>query len=129
MGFEHGTYTDLRRNNRDEYDVVLANIGRTTDPDSFLSETLHSGSFPPGPNMSYYDQIDDLIEAGRSELDPAQRCEIYREIQEKVQADSPMIPIVQTGLIVAHRNELQGYVPGAPAAGYEFWAYPLSLAP
>jgi ABC-type transport system substrate-binding protein len=124
VGLEHGTTTDIRRDPVaiKEYDAVQVHFGRTADPDSFLIETFHSGAFPPGSNAMFYDQIDDLIDAGRTELDQETRCEIYRQIQEKIQADAPGIPIVNTTWIYAARNELKGLVPGA---NQEFWAYTL----
>jgi dipeptide transport system substrate-binding protein len=124
IGLEHGTTTDIRRDpvRRREYDAIQAHFGRTADPDSFLIETFHSGAFPPGSNSMFYDEVDDLIDAGRAELDPERRCEIYRELQEKIQSDAPGIPIVNTTWIYATRNDLQGLVPGA---NQEFWLYTL----
>jgi len=115
VGLEHGTTTDIRRDPVaiKDYDMVQVHFGRTADPDSFLIETFHSGAFPPGSNAMFYDQVDDLIDAGRTELDQDARCEIYRQIQEKIQADAPGIPIVNTTWIYAARNELKGLVPGA----------------
>jgi peptide/nickel transport system substrate-binding protein len=128
VGLEHGTTTDIRRDPVaiKEYDGVQVHFGRTADPDSFLIETFHTGAFPPGSNGMFYDGVDDLIDAGRTELDPEARCEIYRQIQEKIQTDAPGIPIVNTTWIYATRNDLKGLVPGA---NQEFWAYTLYVEP
>lgn len=121
-GLEHGTYTSIRKSpeERKDYDIIQTHFGRTGDPDSFVIETLHSGAFPPGSNASYYDKIDDLIEAGRTELDTDKRCEIYTQMQDLLQNDVPAIPIVHTTFWFATHESLQGFVPSI-----EFYAFPM----
>ena len=123
-GLEHGTYTSIRKDpeQRGDYDLIQTHFGRTADPDSFLIETLHGGAFPPGSNASYYDKLDDLIDAARVEVDPEARCEMYYQIQEQLQLDAPAIPIINTTYIFALDESLKGFIPGA---NLEVWLYPL----
>jgi peptide/nickel transport system substrate-binding protein len=50
------------------------------DPD--LYNELHSSNFPPGFNYMWFkdDQVDQLIEQGRTTTDPDARVEIYRQL-------------------------------------------------
>lgn len=109
IGLDHPVYTAERQENRDEYDFVMVHFGRDTDPNNFVQEVFHTSQFPPGSNAAYYDQVDDLIEAGASESDLEAREAIYVELQEKIQEDVPGIPLVHTTACYAIRNEVGGF--------------------
>jgi peptide/nickel transport system substrate-binding protein len=119
-GMEHGAYTAFRK--QGEYQLLTSPLGRPPDPDLPLSIAYHSGNFPPGSNVSYYDQIDDLIEAGRKEMDPEKRKAIYAEIQKKMAEDEPVVPIGFQMVIAAMQPYVKGYTPGL---SNEFWLYPM----
>lgn len=124
VGLDHPVYTKERTENRDAYDVVLVHFGRDTDPNNFFQEVFHTSQFPPGSNGSYYDAIDDLIEAGASEPDVAKREAIYVEIQKRVQMDVPGFPVVHTTATYALRKEVKGFETPLHTG---FAAYPLSI--
>lgn len=124
IGLDHPVYTEERQQNRDAYDIIMTHFGRDTDPNNFVQEVFHTSQFPPGSNASYYDELDDLIEAGASEPDLEAREAIYVELQKKIQEDVPGIPLVHTTACYAVRNEIAGFEPPVHTG---FAVYPLSF--
>lgn len=51
--------------------------------------------------------------AALSEADPEKRLEMYRDLQQKVQKDSPIVIMFQAAYQVAMNNDVTGYVNGA----------------
>lgn len=124
IGLDHPVYTAERQENRDEYDIIMVHFGRDTDPNNFVQEVLHTSQFPPGSNAAYYDQVDDLIEAGASEPDLTAREAIYVDLQEQIQLDVPGIPLVHTTACYAVRQEIEGFEAPLHTG---FAAFPLSI--
>lgn len=63
------------------------------DPDVF--DELHSSNLPPGRNYGWFvdEEVDRLIEAGRTETDPDARVEIYRQLDVRRSETLPAIPL------------------------------------
>lgn len=63
------------------------------DPDLF--NELHSSNHSPGDNYMWFadDEVDELIERGRTETDPAARVEIYRQLDVRRSEVIPAIPL------------------------------------
>ncbi|MGI8643739.1 MAG: ABC transporter substrate-binding protein [Thermomicrobiales bacterium] len=64
------------------------------DPDVF--DELHSTNFPPGGNNYNYfadDQVDELIEQGRTETDEETRVGIYHQLDARRKETIPAIPL------------------------------------
>jgi peptide/nickel transport system substrate-binding protein len=63
------------------------------DPDLF--NELHSSNLPPGDNYMWFEneEIDALIEQGRTETDPDARVEIYKQIDVLRSETLPAIPL------------------------------------
>lgn len=64
------------------------------DPDVF--DELHSANFPPdGNNYNYFadDQVDELIEQGRTETDDERRVSIYHQLDARRKETIPAIPL------------------------------------
>ncbi|MBU1206962.1 MAG: ABC transporter substrate-binding protein [Proteobacteria bacterium] len=78
------------------------------DADFPMMRHYHSAAFSPGLNVTKYDQIDDLIEKARSELDEKKRLEYYRQIQVKMMEDVPAVPLILMGYPVARRPHIAG---------------------
>ena len=51
--------------------------------------------------------------AALSEADPEKRLEMYRDLQQKVQKDSPIVIMFQAAYQVAMDDDVTGYVNGA----------------
>lgn len=59
------------------------------------------------------DAINQETMAALSEADPAKRLEMYQDLQQKVQADSPIVIMFQAAYQVAMDEDVTGYVNGA----------------
>ena len=81
-----------------------------SDPDQFLHRLTHSSS-APGGNFAWYSnpQMDELLEAARSELDPDKRCEIYKEAQQLWLEDVPYAAIVVEKGLTAMGDYVKGF--------------------
>ncbi|RIY00255.1 ABC transporter substrate-binding protein [Aureimonas flava] len=68
------------------------------DPDLVWYPLLHSGQY-----QSYYGnpELDRLLEAGRSTLDPAQRRSAYEAAAAIIKEEAPHLPMIQPPLIYA----------------------------
>ncbi len=100
------------------------------DPDVYLFEKMHSSRTGEGGlNFSFHStpEADALLEAAQVELDPAARCEIYRELQQIFLTENPYLNIsVGTELAAAH-DYVENYLYTASHA-FTFYAYPISIA-
>ena len=82
------------------------------DPDNFLYMLLDSDNISQsGNNLSRYrsPRFHELMLAGQKELDETKRLAIYREAQELVAKDLPVVPLVHTNQRAAHVKKLKGY--------------------
>lgn len=101
-----------------------ANYG---DPDNIAFAAYHSSRNGGWQNAVYHNpEVDALIEAGRSEIDPEKRVAIYREFQEKVVADAPDVFGVLERRRLGLRDSVKGYS-FTPVASNAIEAWPLSL--
>ncbi len=87
-----------------DYDFYMSGPTRAAT-DQFLLPI--SSKQKPGCYTAY----DSLIEAQRSETDPAQRLEILKELQQQVAKDVVHIPIVRELYVTAYRSNVTGAVP------------------
>ncbi|MGP1394200.1 MAG: ABC transporter substrate-binding protein [Inquilinaceae bacterium] len=101
-----------------------ANYG---DPDNIAFAAYHSSRNGGWQNAVYNNpEADRLIEAGRSEVDPAKRVEIYGQLQELLVADSPDVFGVLEKRKLGLRDAVQGFS-FTPVASNAIEAWPLSL--
>ncbi|MFI5325612.1 MAG: ABC transporter substrate-binding protein [Candidatus Rokuibacteriota bacterium] len=91
--------------------VVLTGVTGPADPDQPLWNLLHSSSFPPGLNTARYAGIDELLEAAQVELDRGKRLAIYRQIQQKLREDVPVVPLYNDVLFAASRAGVKNFAP------------------
>lgn len=82
------------------------------DPDQYvgiLGSSAQAGG--GGFNFSWYSnpKMDELINAGKSELDPAKRCDIYKQIQQLWIQDVPYANVVIGHALSASRDYVKGY--------------------
>jgi peptide/nickel transport system substrate-binding protein len=74
--------------------------------DVYLTRFYHSDSIvvtgaKPDTNFSHYDQIDDMIEAARSELDSDAQVEMWKEAQIKILEDMVSYPLQYQNQVTA----------------------------
>lgn len=119
VGFQIEIVTnDIRqhffRMTRGEHQLGLAGwTADVIDPDNFLYTLLDQDNINDdgGNNHSRYrnQEVHDLLIAAQTELDQDRRIELYREAQEKIFEDAPVVPLVNTNVRMALRQELKGY--------------------
>ena len=79
----------------------------TDDIAYLLDLVFSSAAWPPGWNTMFYknDEVDRLIQEGKSTLDPDVRQQIYARLQELIMADAPWVPLfVYDQLFAARKN-------------------------
>ena len=91
--------------------VVITGVTGPADPDQPLWNLLHSSSFPPGLNTARYKGIDELLEAAQLELDRGKRLALYRQIQQKLREDVPVVPLYNDVLFAASRAGVKNFAP------------------
>ena len=98
-----------------EHDLCLFGwVGDTGDPDNFLYVLFHSdnaGGNDPN-DVAFYrdDEVDKWLLEAQGTADEPTRAGLYAEVQDKIAADAPWVPIAHSELIVAGRAELEGLV-------------------
>ena len=82
------------------------------DPDDYLTAIFTTGAFSPnGGNRSFYSNktIDDLAARAQTISDQTQREAIYKQMQQIIVADSPVIWLVQPKAVIVMRDNLRNY--------------------
>lgn len=117
---EFGTfYSDITKGAFQMY--MLRWIGSNEDPDIFRY-TYATESFPPkGANRGRYSnpQVDALLKAASTEIDPAARRRAYIEVQQILARDLPTIPLWYPDNVVVHSTRLSG-VTLNPGGSFDF---------
>lgn len=83
-----------------------------SDPDNFLYSLLDQDNISEhGNNLSRYrsDEVHRLLIGAQHELDPQRRLAMYHEVQERVLADVPVVPLVHSEIRLALRDNVQDY--------------------
>jgi peptide/nickel transport system substrate-binding protein len=115
--YEWGTfYRDVKRGNFQIYTLSWVGV---TEPD-FFYDVAHSSQMPPkGFNRDRYknEEIDKLVEEGRTTMDQEKRKKIYAKVQEILLEDLPYIPLWYEKNIVVYQKYLDG-VSLRPDASY-----------
>ncbi len=101
--------------------TVITGVTGPADPDAPLWTLLHSASFPPGLNTAHYRGVDSLLESAQTELDRSKRLAIYRQVQEKIREDVPVIPLYDDVLFAAARNTVKGFKPDPQFTIWLYW--------
>jgi peptide/nickel transport system substrate-binding protein len=110
-GYEWGTfYSDVKKGNFHLFSLAWVGVA---DPDVYY-QIFHSASVPPGgDNRGRYknSEIDRLLEAGRTMVDPAKRKAIYGRVQKLLAEDLPYIPLWWWNNVVVQAPYVRGFVP------------------
>lgn len=87
----------LTRTGNGEHDLLLTTwITGVTDSDTILSSLFHSSSKGASGNRAFYEskKVDELLEKGRKSINVEDRKKYYKEIQEIISEDIPVVPLV-----------------------------------
>ncbi len=106
--------TFLEKVNRGEYEIFNMSYNNTTgDPDTSLYMLFHSSVPASSGNRSYTNipRVDELLEAGRLEIDLRNRLDIYGEIQDILAEEAVWVPLYSIAGLFGLRADLQGFDP------------------
>ena len=115
-----------------EFDAVILGWGLGLDPDQY--NIWHSSQQAPGQFnfIGYHNQhVDQLLEQGRTELDPNKRMLIYHKMAEALYQDSPIVYLSAGYGLTATHKRIQGVINPIPPAGVGYdahkWFIPSAL--
>ena len=114
---EFGKFIDSTSNG--EHDMAYMGwITSTLDADYTYFSLTHSTQVGRAGNRAFFNnpQADELINKGRFTLDEAQRKQIYAELEDILQEESPYAPIYYNSITVGASKKIQGFV--ADPIGY-----------
>jgi ABC-type transport system substrate-binding protein len=96
---------------RTAHSFILGWVADLTDPDSFLRSM-----FEPDGSANYFGyrsaETAALLERGARECNPVARAGIYRDLERRILADAPMVPLYHSMGVVAMREYVRGFKPG-----------------
>lgn len=92
---------------------ILGWVTVTADADYGLYALFHSSMAGDPGNRSFYSnpRVDELLDAGRREIDPEKREAIYHEVQEIIVEDAPWVFLIATSAVNGWRDYVEGFVP------------------
>ena len=107
--YEWGTfYGDLNKGN---FQIGFLRWTGVSDPDIYRI-AFHSSEIPPkGRNRSFYSNphLDALLEEGKKELHLSKRIQIYKEVQQMIREDLPIIPLWHNDQVAFVKKDIQNY--------------------
>jgi peptide/nickel transport system substrate-binding protein len=100
---------------REDVNPIVIYVAWRPNADVYLTRFYHSDSIvvtgaKPDTNFSHYDQIDDMIETARLELNPDRQVEMWEEAQIKLLEDMVTYPLQYQNQVTArHENVDYGH--------------------
>jgi peptide/nickel transport system substrate-binding protein len=127
LAVAESVFDDAHASDPVPYAMWIKNADPAADPDAFYTDYIH----PDGPWGQVHgfrngyrdaDRLAELIDAGRVELDPDRRKEIYAELQRLAYEDPMWIIGAQEGVTMAHRDWVKNFdmQPLWPRPGLKF---------
>lgn len=111
---EWGAY--LEKTAAGEHDMfILGWSNATNDADYGLYALFHSSQHGDPGNRSFYTspKVDELLDAGRREVDPAAREAIYKEALQLISDESPMAFVLHPYNLTGVSDKVQGFNVGS----------------
>jgi peptide/nickel transport system substrate-binding protein len=95
------THSQMHRIIRSEPKPLVIYVAWRPNADAYLSRFFHSAAIvvsgkKPDTNFSNYDNIDQLIEAARLEIDPQRQIQLWQQAQIRILDDMVAYPIMYT---------------------------------
>ncbi|MDR1832218.1 MAG: ABC transporter substrate-binding protein [Fusobacteriaceae bacterium] len=94
-----------------EQDLYMLGWPGATDPDGCLYPMFHSSNKGSAGNMSFYDnkKVDELLDKGRTSVDPAERESAYREAAKIIREEVGVYALVIPNVAVGAQDYLEGF--------------------
>lgn len=107
---EFGTYIEkLKSGDHDMY--MLGWTNPLADADNGLYSLFHSSTEGIPPNAMWYGSsvVDDLLDKGRAATDEEERLKLYKQAQEEIIADAPMLFLDYREYLTGVSNKIKGF--------------------
>jgi peptide/nickel transport system substrate-binding protein len=104
---EYGVW--IKGFNAREFTLTMNITGGNTDPDSLLFNRLST----KGVNQNNWSdaEVEDLLQQGKTAVDPAKRREIYAQLQHLLVQKVPQIWLFSTDLVHVMKKNVKGFTP------------------
>ncbi|MGD8519238.1 MAG: polyamine ABC transporter substrate-binding protein, partial [Anaerolineae bacterium] len=94
---------------REDVNPITIYVAWRPNADVYLTRFYHSDSIvvtgaKPDTNFSHYDQIDDMIEAARTELDSEAQIQMWKDAQIKLLEDMVTYPLQYQNQVTARHD-------------------------
>jgi peptide/nickel transport system substrate-binding protein len=108
--YDWGTYLKRQREQPDDMDMFqLGWTGDNGDPDNFLA-VLFDGMASPAIRTQWKNQrYHDLMQQGKQTIDQAKRAEIYKEAQQLMYDEVPVVTVAHSTVIWPMRNNVMNF--------------------
>lgn len=107
---EWGAY--LAKTAAGEHDMYILGLSNPVgDADYFLTQLFHSKNHGDAGNRMFYtsETTDKLLDEAREEIDTTKRLALYKQIQEILIEDAPMVYIHHQSYISGVSDQIEGY--------------------
>ncbi|MEG0451193.1 MAG: glutathione ABC transporter substrate-binding protein [Lysinibacillus sp.] len=107
---EWGAY--LAKTAAGEHDMYILGLSNPVgDADYFLTQLFHSKNHGDAGNRMFYTSAttDQLLDEAREEIDTTKRLALYKQIQEILIEDAPMVYIHHQSYISGVSDQIEGY--------------------
>ncbi len=100
-----------------QFDSVMVGIVFTTGADADVTVRFSSEAIPAkggsGSNTGQYknEKVDTLLKEAGKTFDREKRKQIYKEVQEIIRADLPLLPMFQYATVRGHKEGIKGIQP------------------
>lgn len=107
---EWGAYLEQTANGQHDM-FILGWSSATGDADYALAPLFHSSNVGAPGNRTFFknDEVDALLDAAEKEIDQEERLALYKEVQELLVEEAPMIYIHHKIELNGVRDEVQGF--------------------
>jgi len=126
VSFEWGEYLKRSKDKDRDGAVLLGWTGDNGDPDNFLAVLLGCDAVGGSNRAQWcYQPFEDLIQAAKTESDPAKRTALYEQAQVVFKEQAPWATIAHSVVSKAMRKEVTGYKID-PFGGHVFYGVDIS---
>jgi len=108
--YDWGTYLKRQREQPDDMDMFqLGWTGDNGDPDNFLAVLFDGAASPAIRTQWKNERYHNLMQMGKQTIDQAKRAEIYREAQQLMYDEVPVVPVAHSTVIWPMRNNIMNF--------------------
>ncbi|TNF45971.1 ABC transporter substrate-binding protein [bacterium] len=108
--YDWGTYLKRQREQPDDMDMFqLGWTGDNGDPDNFLAVLFDGLASPAIRTQWKNERYHNLMQMGKQTIDQAKRAEIYKEAQQLMYDEIPVIPVAHSTVIWPMRNNVMNF--------------------